>query len=50
MTKTIKSDLLREVVRADPDYYRSKTNQEEYRFSNGKVFTGNPAKRGPYAG
>lgn len=48
-TRTTKSDMLREVVRADPEFHKTKTKEEEYKFSNGKVFTGNPSKRGAYA-
>lgn len=46
---TKKTDLLREVVRADPDYWKDKTNEVEYVFGNNRVFKGNSAKRGPYA-
>lgn len=49
MPRSRKTDFLREVVKADPDYYRDKLRQPEYEFSNGRKFVGNPAKRGPYA-
>jgi hypothetical protein len=36
------------VIRADPDYEKTKRNEVEYEFSK-RVFTGNMARRGAYA-
>lgn len=43
------TDLLSEVIRAEPEFYRDKIRQPEYEFGKGRVFTGNPEKRGAYA-
>lgn len=48
MTRSVQTNLLREVVKTDPDFYRDKARQVEYEFSNGRNFYGNPAKRGAY--
>ncbi|MEP0323294.1 MULTISPECIES: hypothetical protein [Hyphomicrobiales] len=45
---TRQTDLRREVVRADPDWIRTRNNIVEYRFSNGRAFKGNVPDRGIY--
>ena len=37
------------VAKSEPDFEARKRKQPEYEFSNGKVFYGNPEKRGAYA-
>lgn len=37
------------VLQHDPDLERDRHNELEYRFSNGREFRANPAKRGAYA-
>jgi hypothetical protein len=37
------------IRQADPDIEAQKRNEIEYKFSNGREFRGNPAKRGAYA-
>jgi hypothetical protein len=43
------TDLLREIVKADPNWNADKRREVEYEFSNGRRFVADPARRGPYA-
>lgn len=49
MTVSVKQTTLRaEVVRADPDWVRTRNNIVEYKFSNSRKFKGNVPDRGIY--
>ena len=48
MMATKTTTLLREVIKADPDFYRDKRKQPEYEFSK-RIFYADPEKRGAYA-
>ncbi len=49
MTTTVRrTNLRREVIRADPDWNRTRENVVEYRFSNGREFKGRVPDRGIY--
>lgn len=48
-TKSVDRTFKSVVVAADPDFEAEKRNDLEYKFSNGREFRDNPAKRGPYA-
>lgn len=48
-TKSVDRTWKSVVVKADPDFEREKRNELEYKFSNGREFRGNVAKRGQYA-
>lgn len=49
MTVSVKQTTLRaEVVKADPDWVRTRNNVVEYEFSNGRKFRGNVPDRGLY--
>lgn len=37
------------VLRRDPDFEKDRRNELEYKFSNGREFRADPAKRGAYA-
>ena len=50
MPNTRKTTLRREVVRADPEWLKDKRKDEEYRFSNDRVFERNPEKSEIYTG
>jgi hypothetical protein len=43
-----KTNMRREVMKADPNWIREKTIEPEYRFPNGRVFEGDTSKRGAY--
>lgn len=48
-TKSVERTWKSIVLEADPEFEASKKKQVEYEFSNGRKFSGNPAKRGAYA-
>lgn len=49
MTASVKQTTLRaEVVKADPEWVRTRNNIVEYEFSNGRKFKGNVPNRGIY--
>lgn len=49
MTSVKQTTLRAEVVRADPDWVRTRNNVVEYEFSNGRKFKGYVPDRGIYA-
>ena len=52
MTTSVNRTWRTLVIKADPEWATAKRKEVEYDFSDhpgGRVFTGNPANRGPYA-
>lgn len=48
-TRVIQTTLLREVVKADPEFWEKRRKHLEYDWGADRKFYGNPDKRGAYA-
>lgn len=47
--RTVETTLRNKILEVEPDHDAKAAIQIEYEFSNGKVFKGRYASRGPYA-